>query len=138
MLVRRTAILSLALAAAAFQASAQEQTFESDGRLFSAGTIDYFLLSREPYASEDSSGYQGDVRAVRKYDGGGYQIFLKHYVARCAAPFDNNIQIVWSQLGTDDQLSVPIRAPNKLPPSDVKESYNLYWAACFEKYQKFR
>lgn len=115
------------------------QTYGSDGRQFSAGTIDYFLLSRRSYRSEDSSGYSGEVRAVRKYPGGGYEIKLKDFSARCFAPFDNMTQVIWSdpgQQGTEHIVS--IRRSAKSPGQDNRESYNLYWAACQGVFQKFK
>lgn len=115
------------------------QTYGPDGRQFSSGTIDYFLLSRASYLSEDSSGYEGDVRAVRKYEGGGYQIILKHYVARCAAPFDNRVQVTWSDLGDEgNSSSVVIVNAARFPGEQNKESYNLYWAACHEQFRRFK
>jgi hypothetical protein len=115
------------------------QTYGPDGRLFSSDTIDYFLLSRRSYATEDSSGYDGDVRAVRKYPGGGYQIILKHYVVRCFAPFDHLVQVIWSNLGDENNSnSVDIINPTKLLGQDRKESYNLYWAACHEQFRRFK
>ena len=126
-------------------AAAQElgpiKTYGDDGRLFSSGNDDYYLLSIRSYVSEDSSGYQGKVRIVKKYPGGGYELKFRDFIARCNAPFDHEVQIMWSETGKDDYASipsVPIKSPNKLPSPDAKESYNLYWAACFEKFQRFR
>jgi hypothetical protein len=135
--------VSLLVALISSMAVAQErgipQTYEPDGRLFSSGTIDYFLLSRRSYATEDSSGYDGDVRAVRKYPGGGYQIILKHYIARCVAPFDHLVQVIWSNLGDENNSnSIDIINPTKFPGQERKESYNLYWAACHEQFRRFK
>jgi hypothetical protein len=71
----------------------QVESFGSDGRQFSSAQIDYFLLTRQRYVSEDSSGYQGDVRAVKKFPGGGYEVILKRYIARCSAPVDNQVYV---------------------------------------------
>jgi hypothetical protein len=115
------------------------QTFGSDGRLFSAGTIDYFMLSRQSYATEDSSGHQGQVRAVKKFSGGGYEIILKDYIARCNAPFDNMVEIIWSDPGQQgSERSVAIKNPSKFPGQATKESFNLYWAACQGQFLKFK
>jgi hypothetical protein len=117
----------------------QEETFGTDGRQFSAGQIDYFLLSRQRYVSEDSSGYQGDVRAVKKFPGGGYEIVLKRYIARCSAPVDNLVYVSWSNPGEQSNPHmVSIKNPGKFPGQDAKESYNLFWAACHGQYRKFK
>jgi hypothetical protein len=139
----RRGIVALLFALMGGAAIAQErgtpQTYGPEGRLFSSGAIDYFLMSRRSYATEDSSGYDGQVRAVKKYPGGGYEIKLKDYVARCFAPFDNMVQIVWSDPGQEEiGHVVPIKTPAKFPGQDSKESYNLYWAACHGVFQKFR
>ncbi len=112
--------------------------FGDDGRLFSSGRSDYYVLSIQPYMSEDSVGYQGKVRIVKKYEGGGYEVKYKDFIARCKAPFDHMIQIMWSESGKEDYSdTVPIKYPNKPPPPEARDSYNLYWAACESRFQKF-
>jgi hypothetical protein len=97
------------------------------------------MLSRQSYATEDSSGHQGQVRAVKKYPGGGYEIIVKDYIARCYAPFDHMVEIIWSNPGQEDSAhSVAIKNSSKLPEQATKESYNLYWAACHGQFQKFK
>jgi hypothetical protein len=113
------------------------KAFGDNGRLFSPGSIDYYLLSIQSYMTEDSTGYLGSVRAVKKYPGGGYEIKIKDYSARCVAPFDHIVQITWSEPGTENSVSVPIN-PDKRPAADTKESYNLYWAACRGQFQKYK
>jgi hypothetical protein len=140
---QRYGSIGLLIAFVGNTAAAQEmgapQTYGTDGRLFSAGTIDYFLLSRRSYLTEDSSGYEGQVRAVRKYPGGGYEIKLKDFTARCIAPFDNIVQIAWSDPAQQGSKHVvPVKNPAKFPRQDAKESYNLYWAACRNVFQKFK
>lgn len=117
------------------------QTFGSDGRLFSAGDNDYYLLSRRSYMTEDSSGYDGQIRQVKKYPGGGFEIKIKDYIARCNAPFDNDVLVVWFEPGekeTGQGRSVAIKRPDKFPGSATKDSYNLYWAACHGNFKKFK
>ncbi len=115
------------------------QTFGSNGRLFSAGDNDYFLLSRQSYATEDSTGYQGQIRVVKKYSGGGYEIKMRDYIARCNAPFDHMVQIVWSEPGKEgSEHTVAIKNPTNFPAEVTKDSYNLYWAACHGQFRKFK
>jgi hypothetical protein len=117
----------------------QVETFGSDGRQFSSAQIDYYLLTRQRYVSEDSSGYQGDVRAVKKFPGGGYEIVLKRYIARCSAPVDNQVYVSWSNPGEESNPhTVSIKNPGKFPGQGAKESYNLFWAACRGQYRKFK
>jgi hypothetical protein len=115
------------------------EKFGTDGRLFSSGQDDYFLLSKQSYVSEDSAGYSGQVRIVKKYEGGGYEIKLKNFSARCRAPFDNIVAIYWSEPGNEDAPDpVEIKNPNRFPGAAVKDSYNLYWAACYGQFRKFK
>jgi len=114
------------------------KNFGDDGRLFSSGSIDYYLLSTQSYMSEDSTGFLGSARAVKKYPGGGYEIILKDYSARCVAPFDHLLQITWSEPGKDNSVSVPIKNPDKRPAPDTIESYNLYWAVCRQQFRRFK
>ena len=114
------------------------KNFGDDGRLFSSGGIDYYLLSVQSYMSEDSTGYLGSVRAVKKYPGGGYEIKLKDYSARCIAPFDRGVQVTWSEPGKENSVSVPIDNPDRRPAPETKESYNLYWAACRQQFRRFK
>jgi hypothetical protein len=115
------------------------ETYGSDGRFFSSGSIDYYLLSRQSYATEDSSGYQGQVRAVKKYEAGAYEVLTKDYIAQCFAPFDKLVQVTWSTPGQENtEHSVEIVNPAKFPGETKKESYNLYWAACHGQLRKFK
>lgn len=115
------------------------ESFGTDGRQFSSAQIDYFLLTRQRYVSDDSSGYQGHVRAVKKFPGGGHEVILKRYVARCSAPADNQVYVSWSNPGEESNPHmVNIKNPGKFPGQDAKESYNLFWAACHGQYRKFK
>jgi hypothetical protein len=137
------AILAASIFVASTGASHGQQlgeikNFGDDGRLFSSGNIDYYLLSIQSYMSEDSTGYLGSVRAVKKYPGGGYEIKLKDYSARCVAPFDHLVQIAWFEPGIQNSISVPIKNPDKRPKPDNIESYNLYWAVCRQQFRRFK
>ena len=138
-------LLAFSVAVFAGMANAQEmgplQTFGSDGRLFSSSGDDYFLLSRQSYATEDSRGYDGQIRQVKKYPGGGYEIKMRDFIARCVAPFDNMVYVVWYQPGARDEStsrSVDIKTPHRFPGAATKDSYNLYWAACHGQFRKFK
>lgn len=122
------------------QTTGVTQTYGDDGRAFSSGKDDYFLLSRTQFGEndEDISGYLGEVRVVHHFDGGGYEILLKDYRVACRAE-ENSATVVWYKTGDhSDPDTVTIRSPNKSPKASVKESYNLYWAACLEKFRKFK
>jgi hypothetical protein len=115
------------------------QTFGNKGRLYSSGSDDYFLMSRQSYATEDSSGYEGQLRLVKKYEGGGYEEKLMDYIARCNAPFDHNTYVVVREAGSEEYGdSVNIATPEKFPGQTKKPAYNLYWAACHGQFSKFK
>jgi len=116
------------------------QSYGTDGRLFSTGEIDYFLLSRQSYGTEDSIGYTGQIRIVKKYAGDGFEIQMRDYTARCTS-YDENIYVMWSEAGKGDSgegRMVDIKTPNRLARPAVKDSYNLYWAACKGQFRKFK
>lgn len=89
--------------------------------------------------TEDSSGFGGDVRIIKKYEGGGYEIILKQYIARCFAPFDKMVQVIWSDAGDENNsITVDIVNAGRFPGEGKKDSYNLYWAACHEQFRRFK
>lgn len=127
--------------AAAAQEFGEPERFGENGRAFSVGQNDYYLLSRRSYISEDSRGYEGQIRQVKKYPGGGYEIKIRDFLARCVAPFDNMTYVIWFEPGEQDQgkgTSVDIKNPASLPSPRLKDSYNLYWAACRNTFGKFK
>ena len=124
-------------------ASAQEvgnlESFGQDGRLYSTSGDEYYLLSRQSYTSEDSRGYQGQVRIVKKYPGGGYEIKMKDYVARCFAPFDNMTMVMMREVGQEEYSeTIDIKSSEKTPSASKKDAYNLFWAACQSQFRKFK
>jgi hypothetical protein len=134
-----------ALVALAARAFSQEigpiQSYGPEGRLYSSGPDDSYLLTRQSYATEDSTGYFGQIRIVKKYENGGYEEKIMDYSARCIAPFDNMVQISiresgkdeWDGTGIDD-----IKNPERFPGAAKKDSSNLYWAACHQQFRKFK
>jgi hypothetical protein len=117
------------------------ETFGPEGRLFSSGRNDYYLVSRRSYATEDSSGYEGEVRKVKKFDGGGFEIEMKEFIARCYAPFDGMMFVAWFEPGqkdTGEGHHVDIKNAAKFPGDAKKDSYNLFWAACHKQFRKFK
>lgn len=146
MAIRRPALCALFLLVIESSSFGQDmgrlETFGTEGRLFSSGSIDdFFLLSRQSYLTEDSRGYEGQIRQVKKYPGGGYEIKIRDYLARCVAPFDNMTMVTWYEPGQTDRSTgrmVEIKSPDKFPGAGTKDSYNLYWAACHGRFRKFR
>jgi hypothetical protein len=123
--------------------SAQElgpiQTFGSNGRLYSLDNNEHYLLSRRSYGTEDSVGYQGQIRLVIKYVGGGYEIQTREYIARCRA-VDGHSQVTTYEQGREDETrsSAAIVNFTRVPSPDMKNAYNLFWAACFDQFRKFK
>jgi hypothetical protein len=126
-------------------ASAQErgslQLFGESGRLISSvAQSDVFLLSKQSYSSEDSFGFQGQIRIVKKYEGGGYEELIRDYVAHCSAVDQpgGGREVFFSTPGDDDDTySVPIKQPDRRPAEVSKGAYNLYWATCQGQFRKF-
>ncbi len=117
------------------------ETFGSEGRLFSSGGDDYYLLSRQSYLTEDSGGYEGQIRVIVNYANGGYEQKMQDYIARCNAPFDGMVTVMIRESGEKDydyNKSVRIISPGKLPDMSKKAAYNLYWAACHQQFRKFK
>jgi len=117
----------------------QIQSYGPEGRLYSRdGDDEYYLLSRQSYLTEDSSGYEGQI-SVKTYSGGGYQVKIMRFTARCRAPFDN-FTYVWIGEPEDDsaQTTTNIQRADNRPSKAHKTAYNLYWAACEEQFEKFK
>ncbi len=125
--------------AAAGQELGPLQTYGDDGRLYSRDKNEHYLLSRQSYVSEDSAGYQGQIRQVVNHEGGGYEVLTRGYVARCRA-VDDRPSVTTYEQGREEETtsSAKIGNPNRVPSADLKNAYNLWWAACFEKFRKFR
>jgi hypothetical protein len=120
------------------RANGETKTYGDDGRLFCSGNDDYYLLSRQPESDEDATSYVGQVRVVHHFEGGGYEILMKDYSARCAAA-DKTFFVTWFKAGDESNpYTVRINNPHQRPASNKKESYNLYWAACYEQFRKFK
>jgi hypothetical protein len=119
------------------QSSRTNETFGDKGRLYNTGSDEYYLLSRRRYATEDSFGYEGRLRLVRKYEGGGYEEKLMDYTARCNA-YDKLIYVVVGEAGSEEHGNVDIKNPEKFPGEAKKAAYNLYWAACHGQFRRFK
>jgi hypothetical protein len=119
------------------------ETFGTEGRPFSTGRNDYYLLSRQHHLNEDFNGYDGRVRKIKRFEGGGYEIELKEFVIQCSSPAhpDMTSYVIWYDDGQKDiseGYQVDIRNPTKFPGEGKKDSYNLYWAACHKQFRKFK
>jgi hypothetical protein len=115
----------------------QVQTYGEDGRLFSSGNDEYFLISRMA-KSDDVPGFLGQVRIVHHFPSSGYEILLKDYVVTCTAE-GNPSAVDWFKTGDHGAAAnVAVTQTNFAPKPDVKESYNLYWAACLDKFLRFK
>jgi hypothetical protein len=116
----------------------EAQSYGDDGRLFSSGDDDYFLLSRMTKNEGEIPGYAGQVRVVHHFSGKGYEILVKDYSVTCA-PEGTPSTVNWFKAGDHTApINVSIKKPSEAPKQNVKESYNLYWAVCFEKFKKFQ
>jgi hypothetical protein len=125
--------------------SAQEmgalEAFGADGKLYSSGNGDCYLLSRQSYGTEDSSGFSGQIRITKTYPGGGYEVQTMDYTARCNAPFDGIVEVTVREPGkaeTEMGEMVEIKSPERFPGASKKDAYNLYWAACHNQFRKFK
>lgn len=111
------------------------QSFGSEGRLYS---IDRYLLSRQSYGTEDSTGYQGQFRIVKRYDGGGYEVETFDYIARCRAVDDNSSIMTFRPGNLDEPLASVGVNIQKRPAAALTNAFNLFWAACHGQFQKFK
>lgn len=116
------------------------KTYGEDGRLFSSGNDYYFLLSRtmRSEGNQDASAYVGQVRVRHTFPGGGYEILTKDYSVTCKTEGEAP-SVDWYKAGDHDVPNiVSIKEAAKRPKENMKESYNLYWAACFDEFRKFK
>lgn len=111
------------------------ENFGADGRLY---TTDRYLISRQSYGSDDSVGFEGQFRVVKRYEGGGYQIETFDYIARCRAVDGESKLMTFRQGNRDEQLaSVPVDTQRR-PGKGLTNAYNLFWAACYGQFDKFK
>jgi hypothetical protein len=107
----------------------------SSGRPFSS---DRYLLSRQSYGTENSRGYEGQFRIIKRYAGGGYQMDTFDYIARCQA-VDGQSMITSFRNGNHDEPLGKARVdPRRRPSTSLLNAYNLFWAACYGQFRKFR
>jgi hypothetical protein len=141
MLALRQLLLSAIFISAAYaQDNGPLETFGSGGKLYSSGTGDHYLLTRQSYVSEDSRGFSGQIRIKKNYPGGGYEFVSMEYIARCFAPFDNWVFVSTYETGKEDDGNnrVDIKSAERFPGAAKKDAYNLYWAACHDQFRKFK
>jgi hypothetical protein len=114
------------------------KTFGDDGRLFSSGKDDYYLLSSKVEDAKDYgwTDYSGQVRIVRHYPGGGYEIIFEDYSTRCGDA-GNSSFVAWLKSENAKPAMVDVNPLSGRPKDSEKYSYNLYWAVCSGKFQKF-
>lgn len=120
-------------------ASSQERgvvvNFGLDGRLYST---DRYLLTRQSYGTEDSVGYEGQFRVVKRYEGGGYELETYDYLARCRA-VDSNSSIVTFRPGSHEETLASVEVNlEKHPGPGLTNAFNLFWAACYGQFRKFK
>lgn len=125
-----------------FPVGAQETSnvkyFGNEGKLYSKGHDNYYLLSRQPYLSEDSAGYNGMIRIEKNYVGGGYEVKILYYIARCNS-YDNESFVSLADSGDSDPFeSTKINKRNTSPSNKLKPAYNLFWVVCKNIFQKFK
>jgi hypothetical protein len=112
--------------------------YGEDGRLYSRDQDEHYLLSRQSYGTEDSTGYEGQIRIKKNYPGGGYEVQTFRYLARCGA-VDGETMIKTLALDDPDKELASVRIdPKKRPGPGLKNAYNLFWAACHEQFRKFK
>lgn len=113
------------------------QSFGPEGRLYSSGQDQHFLLSRQSYGAEDSTGYEGQVRIVVKYPTGGYEIKIRNYIVDCTGEANSVAFRDSGQSDTEYPDAHPV-TPGKSPTPRQKDAYNLYWATCHGQFRKFK
>ena len=115
------------------------QSYGQDGRLFSKGNSDYYLLTRQSAGTDDSAGFVGQVRIVKKYAGGGYEEVTENYMVRCKAINRRTEVMTFKQEEKPDSANlIEIDNPDRKPSKNKIAIYNLYWATCREQFAKFR
>jgi hypothetical protein len=121
------------------EATAQEmgriETFGENGRMYAP---DRYLISRQSYGSEDSTGYEGKFRVVKRYDGGGYEVETFDYIARCRSVDAENSITTFPQGDHQKILASVSIDRQKRPPASLRNAFNLFWAVCDGQFQKFK
>jgi hypothetical protein len=75
---------------------------------------------------------------LKRFPGGGFEVKLRNYTVACFH-IDSTPGVYWSETGEDDAgHSVEIKNPDKRPTTATKDSHNLFWAVCHDKFRKFQ
>jgi hypothetical protein len=120
---------------AASQQMGPIENFGTDGRLYST---DRYLLSRQSYGTEDSVGYEGQFRIIKRYEAGGYELETYDYIARCRS-VDNSSEIMTFRSGNREEPLASVKVDTgKRPGSGLTNAFNLFWAACYGQFRKFK
>lgn len=145
----RAVLASSAIALLSLSAAGQEigqlQSYGSKGKLYYAfrnddTTVERYLLSRQSFATEDGSGYQGDINVVYTYYDGAFEMRLISYLVHCFATDPSGIDARTYQgdaLNPINSRSVVISKTTRMPSEAEKDEYNLYWAVCSGVFMKF-
>ncbi len=118
----------------------QIEDLGEDGKLYSReqlGTdlIKRFVLNRRRVNGEDGYSYDGKIRIVTEILGGGYTNQEVDYESICAAA-DGDPYVAVGE--GDDQKRVVIDPNLRSPEQTTRSAYNLWWATCKNKFQRFR
>lgn len=110
------------------------QRFGPNGLLYST---DRYLLSRQSYGTEDSTGYEGQFLIVKRHSGGGYETETFDYIARCRAVDGNSMIMTFRPGNNQEPLASVAVNPQKRPGPGLTNAFNLFWAACYGRLHRF-
>jgi hypothetical protein len=96
-------------------------------------TREAYLLSQRSYRSEDSFGYEGNVRHLLRYEIGGYEVRYLNFFVRCSGDGELSVR-TWE---VDEQDATTTTIQDKPPTKAERQAYNLYWAMCHDKFNWF-
>lgn len=124
------------------QIKGTEFSFGEEGRLYSKGEDDSFLLWQQNGYYGGHEYASGAIRTRKKYEGGGYEDQRLHFYITCTREGISNFVSVVSLSEREDSPKplavIGIERPDKRPSPAKLAAYNLYWAACRAAFQKFR
>jgi hypothetical protein len=104
-------------------------------------SVERYLLTRQSFGNEESSGYNGDINVVYTYYDGAFETRLISYLVNCSAAVPSGLMTMTYQGDQSNPLnsrSVVIDKSTRKPSDAEKDEYDLYWAVCNGVFQKFK
>jgi hypothetical protein len=133
---------TLVIASASAQEERPTEKFAGNGKIYSISKLNdraeyFYLVSRKFHGNQDSTFYSGEIRIEVRYNIGGFENRFSDYTVTCTG--DDQLNVNFSTAGASATPADLYGKKESSRPKTLSEkgAYNLYWAVCKNKFQKF-